>query len=183
MVYEDITVLDSGSKEEKIRALESLSNTNDPKIINKIILRLDDSDIEVRGEAFSSLVLNENNISNQLINNLKSENKNIRGFSALVLANRRNSDAILEIKNLTKDQNDMVKACALGALGYLNAKQSSKEIHDCFFDSNIEVRKSALMAAIKIGDKISNEEFSELSMDKDPEIEKLLIQAKKILNN
>lgn len=171
-------ILELGTKEEKIKTLESLENTNDPEKINMIISKLDDSDIEVRGEAFSSLVLNENNISNILIQNLKSESKNIRGFSTLVLANRRNSDSVLEIINLTKDQSGMVRACALGALGYLKAKQSSKEIHDCFFDSNLEVKKSALKAAIDIGDKISSEEITQLLKEKDPDIEKLLVQAK-----
>ena len=179
MINEKINqVLESGTKAEKIETLESLENTNDSEIINKIISKLDDSDIEVRGEAFSSLVLNENNISDLLVQNLKSENKNIRGYSTLVLANRRNSDSISVITNLTKDQSGMVRACSLGALGYLKAKQSSKEIHDCFFDSNIEVKKSALKAAIDIGDKISSEEIIQLSKEKDPEIEKLLIQAK-----
>ena len=97
-------ILESGTKEEKISALEYFANTNDPLAINKIISKLDDSDIEVRGEAFSALVLNENNISNLLIQNLNSERKNIRGYAALVLANRRNSDAISAITNLTKDQ-------------------------------------------------------------------------------
>ena len=171
-------VFEVGTKEEKISALESLANTNDPEIINKIISKLDDSDIEVRGEAFSSLVLNENNISKFLIQNLNSESNNIRGFSALVLANRRNIDSISEIINLTKDQSGMVRACALGALGYLKAKQASKAIHSCFFNSNLEVKKSALKAVIDIGDKISSEEIKELSKEKDPEIERLLIQAK-----
>jgi HEAT repeat protein len=171
-------IFESGTKEEKISALEYFANTNDPLTINKIISKLDDSDIEVRGEAFSSLVLNENNISNLLIQNLNSESKNIRGYVALVLANRRNSDAIFAITNLTKDQSGMVRACALGALGYLKAKQSSKEIHECFLDPNLEVKKSALKAAIDIGDKISNEEIKELSMENDPEIEKLLGQAR-----
>jgi HEAT repeat protein len=171
-------ILESGNKVEKIETLESLENTNDPEIISKIISKLDDSDIEVRGEAFSSLVLNENDISNMLIQNLKSESKNIRGFSTLVLANRRNSDSISVITNLTKDQSGMVRACALGSLGYLKAKQSRNEIHDCFFDSNVEVKKSALKAAIDIGDKISSEEIIQLSKEKDPEIEKLLLQAK-----
>ncbi len=178
MSNETNRILEDGSKQEKILALESLSNTNDAQTINKIISKLDDSDIEVRGEAFSSLVLNENDISNSLINNLKSESKNIRGFSALVLANRRSSDSVSEIVELTKDQSSMVRACALGALGYLKAKQASKEIHDCFNDSNIEVKKSALKAAIDIGGKISSEEINALSKDKDVEIEKLLLQAK-----
>ena len=171
-------ILESGNKVKKIETLESLENTNDPEIINKIISKLDDSDIEVRGEAFSSLVLNENDISNMLIQNLKSESKNIRGFSTLVLANRRNSDSISVITNLTKDQSGMVRACALGSLGYLKAKQAHKEIHDCFFDSNVEVKKSALKAAIDIEDIISSEETIQLSKEKDPEIEKLLLQAK-----
>ncbi len=171
-------ILESGNKVKKIETFESLENTNDPEIISKIISKLDDSDIEVRGEAFSSLVLNENDISNMLIQNLKSESKNIRGFSTLVLANRRNSDSISVITNLTKDQSGMVRACALGSLGYLKAKQSRKEIHDCFFDSNVEVKKSALKAAIDIGDKISSEEIIALVKENDPEIEKLLVQAK-----
>jgi HEAT repeat protein len=171
-------IFESGTKKEKISILESLSNTSEPEIINQVISRLDDTDIEVRGEAFSSLVLNENNISKFLIQNLNSESKNIRGYSALVLANRRNTDAISEIINLTKDQSGMVRACALGALGYLKAKQASIPIHDCFFDSNLEVKKSALKAAIDIGDKISSKEIKELSKEKDPEIEKLLVQIK-----
>ena len=171
-------IFDSDSKDKKIRLLESLANSDDHEIISKIISKLDDSDIEVRGEAFSSLVLNENNISNQLIQNLKSENKNIRGFSALVLANRRNLEAISEIIFLTKDQSGMVRACALGALGYLKAKQASKEIHECFSDCNLEVKKSALKAALDIGDKISSEEIRELSKETDTEIKKLIIQAK-----
>jgi len=171
-------IFDSDSKEEKIRLLESLANSDDPKMITKIISKLDDSDIEVRGEAFSSLVLNENNISNHLIQNLKSESKNIRGFSALVLANRRNLEAISEIIYLTKDQSGMVRACALGALGYLEAREASKEIHECFFDSNLEVKKSALKAALDIGDKISREEIIELSKESDHDIEKLLVQAR-----
>jgi len=113
-----------------------------------------------------------------LIQNLNSESKNIRGYTALVLANRRNSDAISAITNLTKDQSGMVRACALGSLGYLKAKQSSKEIHECFSDLNLEVKKCALKAAIDIGDKISIKEIKELSMENDPEIEKLLGQAR-----
>ncbi|MFI5407096.1 MAG: HEAT repeat domain-containing protein, partial [Nitrososphaerales archaeon] len=60
MSYEKISeIFESGTKEEKIYVLESFVNTNDPLTINKIISKLDDFDIEVRGEAFSSLVLNE----------------------------------------------------------------------------------------------------------------------------
>ena len=173
------TILDSGSKEEKIKTLESLVNCIDSDIISKVILMLDDPDIEVRGEAFASLVLNENNISKQLIQSLNSESKNVRGFSALVLANRRNSEAISSIINLTKDQSSMVRACALGALGFLKAQQASKAIHECFADSNIEVKKSALKAAIDIGDKLPDEEIKVLTKDSDQELEKLLVQAKK----
>ncbi|HXV66398.1 MAG TPA: HEAT repeat domain-containing protein [Nitrosopumilaceae archaeon] len=167
-------ILESGTKQEKIKALESNVNSNDPQIVNKIISKLDDDDIEVRGEAFSSLVLNENNITDPLIKNLNSESKNIRAYTALVLANRKNSSAISSITPLTKDQSGMVRACALGALGYLKAKQSSKEIHECFVDSNLEVKKCALKALIDIGDKLSNSEIKLLSEEKDIEIKKML---------
>jgi HEAT repeat protein len=171
-------VLDSGSKDEKIKILESLNGTSDLRIINKIILMLDDPEIEVRGEAFSVLVLNENNISEFLINNLSSENKNVRGYSVLVLANRKDSDAISTIVNLTNDSSSMVRSCALGALGYLKAVQASKVIHNCLLDSNLEVKKSAVKAVIDIGDKIPTKEINEISKEKDEELEKLLVLAK-----
>ena len=178
--YEKISsILKDGTKEEKIKTLESLTNSEDAEIINLIISKLDDSDIEVRGEAFSSLVLNENKISPALISNLNSESKNIRGFSALVLANRQNPEGIQSIIPLTKDESSMVRTCALGALGYLKAQQASKAIQECFVDSNLEVKKSALKAAIDIGEKLPTEVINELKKQSDPELEKLLILAKK----
>ncbi len=171
-------VLDSGSKQEKIKILESLNDTSDSKIINKIITLLDDPEIEVRGEVFSVLVLNENNISESLIKNLSSESKNVRGFSVLVLANRKDSDAIPSIINLTNDSSSMVRSCALGALGYLKAAQASKVIHNCLSDSNLEVKKSAIKAVIDIGDKIPPKEINKILKEKDEELEKLLVLAK-----
>lgn len=172
-------ILEIGVKEEKIRILESLNDSDDPKIINKIISMLDDPEIEVRGEAFSVLVQNENNISEILIKNLNSASKNIKGFSALVLANRKNSEAIQSIINLTNDSSSMVRSCALGALGYLKAVQARKVIHSCLTDANLEVKKSALKAAIDIGDKIPSNEINEMSKETDEELEKLLVLAQK----
>lgn len=174
-----IQILDLGSKEEKIDVLESLIDINEPKIINKIISKLDDPDIEVRGEVFSSLVLNNNKIIRFLIENLNSESKNVRGFSALVLANRKELDAIPALVNLTKDSSSMVRSCAVGALGYLNAKNAQQAIHDCLFDSSVEVKKSALKAAIDIDYKISEKEIIEITKESDDEIASLLTLVKK----
>ena len=57
-------VLELGSSKEKIEILETLDDIDNPEILEKIISKLDDDDIEVRGEAFSSLILNKNKISN-----------------------------------------------------------------------------------------------------------------------
>ena len=113
-------ILDSGTKDDKIIILESLSQSDDQKIIDEIITKLDDSEIEVRGEAFSSLFLNKNDISQFLIHALSLENKNVRAFSALVLANRGDKNAIPALELLAKDPNSTVRECALGALEYLN---------------------------------------------------------------
>ena len=102
--FEEIfQILSSGSKDDKIKVLESLSQTNNPEIIKKIISKLDDPEIAVRGEAFSSLLLNENKISEFLIQSLRSVNINIKAFSALILANREDRDAIPDLELLTKD--------------------------------------------------------------------------------
>ena len=121
-------VLDFGSNKDKINILESLSQSSDQGIINKIISKLDDSEIQVRGEAFSSLFLNKNDISQFLIDALSLENKNIKAFSALVLANRGDTNAIPTLELLAKDPSSMVRDCALGALEYLRADKFNKEI-------------------------------------------------------
>ena len=121
-----VKVLEFGSSEEKIKILETLDKTDNPKILEKIISKLDDDDIKVRGEAFSSLVLNKNKISDLLIQNLNSTSKNIRGFAALALANRNETDAIPNITKLAKDERSMVRSCAIGALGYLKVKRQKK---------------------------------------------------------
>ena len=173
-------VLELGSCEEKIKILETLDSTDDPEILEKIISKLDDNDIQVRGEAFSSLVLNENKISNFLIKNLSSASKNIRGFTSLVLANRNETNAIPDIIKLTKDGRSMVRECAIGALGYLKAQEAKETFLKSLSDSNLEVRKSALQAIIDLNIIISENKIKEITKEKDPEIERLLSQLKKI---
>ena len=175
-----VEVLESGNSQEKIKILETLDSADNPEILEKVISKLDDDDIQVRGEAFSSLVLNENKISKFLVNSLSSASKNIRGFASLVLANRNEKDAIPEIIKLANDERSMVRSCAIGALGHLKADQAKEIFLESLSDDNIEVRKSALQAIIDLNISISQEKIEEISKDKDPEIEKLLSHVKKI---
>ena len=172
-------VLELGSSREKIKILETLDNIDNPEILEKIISNLDDDDIEVRGEAFSSLVLNKNKISNFLINSLNAANKNVRGFVSLVLANRNETSAIPEIIKLTKDERSMVRSCALGALGHLKAQEAKDIFLDALSDSNLEVKKSALHAIIDLKIIVSDEKIKEISKEKDSEIEKMISSIKK----
>jgi len=116
-------ILDSGSNKDKINVLESLCQSSDQETICRIITKLDDTEIQVRGEAFSSLFINKNDISQFLIDALSSENKNIKAFSALVLANRGDVNAIPALELLSKDPSSMVSSCALGALEYLSKQR------------------------------------------------------------
>jgi len=174
-----LKVLELGSCEEKIKILETLDSTDNPEILKKIILKLDDDDIQVRGEAFSSLLLNENKISNFLIKSLNSASKNIRGFASLVLANRNEITAIPEIIKLAKDERSMVRSCAIGALGYLRAQEAKEIFLESLLDSDLEVRKSAIQAVIDLKIIISEKKIMEIITEKDSEIEKLLFQLKK----
>jgi HEAT repeat protein len=177
---EDISkVLELGSCEEKIKILETLDRTENPEILEKIILKLDDDDIQVRGEAFSSLVLNENKISSFLIKSLSAANKNIRGFALLVLANRNETTAIPEIIKCAKDERSMVRTCAIGALGYLKAQEAKEIFLESLLDDNLEVRKSALQAIIDLNITISEKKLKEIIKEKDPEMETLLSILKK----
>ena len=170
--------LESGTSDEKIKILENLDDEDNPKLLQKIISKLDDDDVRVRGEAFSSLLLNENKISDFLIENLKSAKKNIRGFTSLVLANRNEESAIPEIIKLVKDESSMVRSCAIGALGYLKVKDSNEIILQSLSDSNLEVKKSVLQAMINLNIRISENEIKKIDKEKDNEIEKLLMKLK-----
>jgi len=174
-----IKILKVGKPEKKIKTLETLHNTNELKILEQIILRLSDDSIQVRGEAFNALLLNQNQISKILIDNLNSSDKNIRGFTSLVLANRNEKSAIPEIIKLAEDKHGMVRSCAIGALGHLNAKKITNIILKLLSDSNLDVQKSALQAAIQVNAKISKNKIEEISKNNDQQIKNLLLKLKK----
>jgi HEAT repeat protein len=167
-------LLDSSDKDKKKSILSQLTHNKDKKIINSIISLFDDDDIRIRGEVFSILCLNENHISEILINSLSSDSKNIRAFCTLVLANRNDVNGINSIIKLTNDSSSMVRSCALGALGYLRASKARKEIHQGVFDSDVEVKKSAVHALRLINEQLSHDEKIELEKQDDPDFEKLL---------
>ena len=177
---EDILkILESEKPQEKIRILETLHNTNNLKILQQIISRLNDDSIQVRGEAFNALILNQNKISKILIKNLNSTNKNIKGFTSLVLANRNDKDAIPEIIKIVNDKHERVRSCAIGALGYLKAENISEIILKLISDSSLEVQISALNAAIQTKISIPEQKIKEMSKNDDVQIKKLLLKLKK----
>jgi HEAT repeat protein len=173
-----VKILESGSSQQKIKLLETLDKTDNPKVLEKIISKLDDDDIQVRGEAFSSLLLNENKISDFLIQNLNSTSKNIRGFAALALANRNDTNAISNIIKLVKDERSMVRSCAVGALGHLKAKEAKDVFLDSVLDENLEVRKSALQAIINLKFPISEDRIEKISENADSELLKMISKLK-----
>ena len=172
-------ILEKGTSKEKIKILETLEQTNDPIMLEKIISKISDENIQVRGEAFSALLLNKNNISRILIKNLNSANENIRGYLSLVLANRNETSSIPEIMRLVKDERSIVRACALGALGYLRAQEAEKIFLNSLSDPNMEVRKSGLQAIIELNILISEEQIKQILKEKDYEIEKMISQLRK----
>ena len=166
--------MDSLDNNKKIITVSKLSQTTDEKIITKMISLLDDNDITIRGEVFSALYLNENDISEILINSLGETSKNIRAFCSLILANRNNKNAIEFIIKLTSDSNSIVRSCAFGALGHLRAKNASNEIRQGIFDSDVEVKKSAAHALILVNEEFSDAEIIELEKQQDSEFRRIL---------
>ena len=114
-----------------------------------------------------------------MIDALSVESKNVRGFSALILANRGDSNAIPAVELLTKDPSDMARSCALGALGHLHSTSSTTIIRECFQDKVLEVRKSAVQAFLKIEGDILPMEVDELTKDADDELKFLIAKVSK----
>ena len=162
-----------------IEILETLHDTDKLKILQQIISRLKDDRIQVRGEAFNALLLNQNEISKILIENLNSTNKNIKGFTSLVLANRNEKNAIPEIIKIVNDKHERVRSCAIGALGYLKAENISEIVLKLISDSSLEVQISALNTAIQTKISIPEEKIKEISKNNDVQIKNLLLKLKK----
>ena len=160
-------------EDSRLDILPKLTQTSDPEIIWEIISLFDAERIEIRGEVFSTLFLNENGILEQLLRGLKHESKNVRGYTLLVIANRNEKDAIKEIIELTNDSSGLVRTCAYGALGHLKVKESSKELHQGIFDSNLEAVKSAAYALARIKEKISQEEIDSMKRLERKDFEKI----------
>jgi len=154
--------------------LSGLAQTDDPEIIQEMIELFDAEKIEIRGEVFSALFLNENYILNQLLRGLKHQSKNVRAYVTLVLANRNEKNAANEILKLTKDSSGLVRTCAYGALGHLEIKEGVRELHEGIFDSNLEATKSAAYALSRIDENISQEEINELKKIGKIDLEKIL---------
>ena len=173
-------ILKLGGSKEKIKILETLDNIDNPEILETIISTLDDENIEVRGEAYSSLVFNENKISDFLINGLNATSENIRSSILLVLANRNETSAIPEIIKLVKDECSIVRSCALGALRHLKVQEAKNIFLEALSDSNIEVRKNALQAIIDLQIIVSEDKIGKKFKEKDSEIEKMISLVKKI---
>ena len=166
--------MNSLDKNKKIITISKLAHLTDEKIITKMISLLDDSDITIRGEIFSVLCLNKNDISEILINSLSEASKNVRAFCSLILANRNDRNAIESIIKLTSDYSSIVRSCAFGALGHLRAKNASNEIRQGIFDSDVEVKKSAAHALILVNEEFSDAEIIELEKQEDSEFRKIL---------
>ena len=150
MLYDIIKRLENGTSETKISTLESLEHTCDDIALSKIVEMLDDSDIRVRGEAFATLILNNNNITEILLKGLGSESVNVRSSILLVLANRGEIIAVPDIIQCTKDTSSVVRSCAAGALGYLKAPNTEQIFYKLVSDPKIEVRRSALYGLIDL---------------------------------
>jgi HEAT repeat protein len=176
----NLKILESGTDQKKIEILKTLNNTNNLKILQQIILRLNDDNIQVRGEAFNALLLNQNKISKILIDNLNSPNKNIKSFTSLVLANRNEKSAIPKIIEIVNNEHGMVRSCAIGSLGYLKAEKITDIILKALSDSNFEVQKSALQAAIQTKIFVPEQKIKEISKKDDSQIKHLIIKLKKI---
>ena len=102
MIFEESVILEqlTSEKSKKLSTLSQLTHIKNQKIIDKIISLLDDDDISIRGEVFTTLFLNENDISERLIYALNNTSKNIRAFCTLILANRSDKKGINSSKRL-----------------------------------------------------------------------------------
>lgn len=173
---EIIRVLQTGERFEKIRCLKLITNSTEKDVINAIIDNLDAADIQIRGEAFSVLFINENDISEILINRLNSDSKNVRGFLALILANRNDIKSVEFLEKMINDQSGMVRSCVVGALGYLGSKKSVPILRRALKDENIEVRKSAIESLSSLGEEITEIESENLRRDADEELLRMIFK-------
>ena len=174
-----IKILENGTETEKIETLQKLNDISEDIILQKIISRLDDDSIHVRGEAFCTLILNKNNILENLLGNLISQSKNVRAFTCLVLANRNEKKSINEISKLSNDPSARVRSAVLGALRFLKATETKNIFLEKIYDVDDEVKISALQGIIDFQIPISGNTKKQILDEKNPMIKKMILKVEK----
>ena len=168
----DVNIFESDRKNDDTINQKLPKTINNLKMLKDVTALLDDSDIQIRGEAFSLLILADiEGAFDVLVECLRLPSKNIRAFVALVLANRGDHIRIL-IPNLVKlaeDESAMVRSCAIGALSHLNANDQGEIFVKALSDVNLEVRNGALHAIIKMGISVPNDIIDKVTSSGDAE--------------
>lgn len=167
----DIKNMQSLPKNQQILLLESMARTDSRDNLDMLVAYLDDADIQIRGEAFGALLLNENNITDILIEYLGDPRRNIRAFVALVLGNRREVASTAALVELASDPSPLVRSCALGALGHMRYAPACGLILQHLDDPDMSVKRSAFKAALDAGCDISDVQLRHISSLNDDELD------------
>ncbi len=144
-------MLDDSEPLARAHLLEDLLPDSDENIVRCVVECFADKSLRVRGEAFAWLITMNEDISKTVSECLNHADRHVRGYCALVLANRGDSKKSKEIAHLVKDESSMVRSCAAGALGYLKSAEYGGAILGLFDDESDEVRESAKHAANLVG--------------------------------
>ena len=178
-----------GTKAGKMRALRLVRDAAGGSLAALAMPALADEDIEVRGEAFSTLVASAADIAGDIAPFLASPDKTVRAHSALVLANRGDARLAGRVALLAADASAAVRAAAMGSLGHMAVRSARlplpgagpgapAAVRACLFDASLEVRRSALQAASDMGLELSESEAGALAAAGDAEIDRLLAGAR-----
>ncbi len=156
------------SLEVRINAVEILSADDDPRVIEPLIIALNDKEYKIRMIAVSALTEIGDQAAVLPIKDLNQKaigEEKILTTASLAVLGERDIDTTLIFQGLTSEEH-LIRAASVTALGHLKDKKAVESLIEMASDPAYEVRKSVAWSLGEIGDERAIESLKQLRRDK-----------------
>jgi HEAT repeat protein len=151
-----LQALDGPDPKVKVGTLAFLRRLGGKEIVEKVKLKLQDEDAEVRAEAAAALIdLRPLGDIGPLIAAAQDQNERVRGAVASALGNSKYPEAYQVLLRLSQDESDDVRYSALSALEDYGDKRAEPLLIALLNDPNPQIRWGAAHALYYVGGKNS----------------------------
>lgn len=147
------TVLKGRNRINRLLAVEIISQKANSSAVLPLISALKDTNVKVSEKAAEGLIRIGNSAVESLIPKLKDENEYVRGKTAKILGEIRDSRVVEPLISTLKDNSVLVRGLVIVALGKIGDARAKQPLINLLKDNNELIRKRAKDALRKINNE------------------------------